>query len=147
MTLVKYRKRPVVSLADDMDRLFNQLWTRPFLSAPVVDRDWVPAFDIRETKDEIILTGALPGLDKKDIEVTLHDGVLTIGGERKAGDVTEDETVHFSELRYGKFQRSFRLPTEVDEAGVDAKYKQGILTLTLKKLQPVEPEKTRIAIK
>ncbi len=148
MTLVKYtRRRPALSLYDDMNGLFNQLWLRPFSTAPLVNRDWSPAFDIRETKDRFVFEAALPGLNKKDIDVTLHDGVLTISGEREERQVNEDETVHTTELRYGKFSRSFTLPAEVDEQDVTAKYTNGILSLGLNKLAPVEPEKTKVTIK
>ncbi len=148
MTLVKYaRRRPALSLYDDMNGLFNQLWLRPFFSAPQVDRDWSPAFDIRETKDQFVFEAALPGLNKKDIDVTLHDGVLTISGEGDERQAGEDETVHTTELRRGKFSRSFSLPADVDEQEVTAKYASGILSITLKKVTPVEPENTKILVK
>lgn len=148
MTLVKYtRRRPALSLYDDMNGLFNQLWLRPYFTAPLVNRDWSPAFDIRETKDQFVFEAALPGLIKKDIAVTLQDGELTISGEREERQVNEDETVHTTELRHGKFRRSFTLPTEVDEQDVSAKYANGILSISLNKLAPAEPEKTKIVVK
>ena len=148
MTLVKYtRRRPVLSLYDDMNSLFNQLWLRPFIAGPQVNRDWSPAFDIRETKDQFVFEAALPGLNKKDIDVALSDGVLTISGEREERQVNEDETVHTTELRHGKFSRSFTLPGEVNEQEVAAKYVNGILAISLNKLAPVEPEKTKIVVK
>ena len=113
----------------------------------LVNRDWSPAFDIRETKDQFIFEAALPGLSKKDIDVALRDGVLTISGEREERQVNEDETVHTTELRYGKFSRSFTLPGEVNEQEVTAKYANGILAVSLNKLAPVEPEKTKIVVK
>ncbi|MFB0515448.1 MAG: Hsp20/alpha crystallin family protein [Candidatus Neomarinimicrobiota bacterium] len=147
MTLVKYtRRRPVVSLYDDMNRLFNQVWSRSFFGYPVLVRDWAPAFDIRETKDQIVFEAELPGLNKKDINITLHEGVLTVSGERQEREVTDNETLHCTEQRYGKFQRSFSLP-EVNADQVEASYKNGILTITLNKVAPVEPEKKQIAIK
>lgn len=148
MTLVKYtRRRPVLSLYDDMNSLFNQLWLRPFIAGPQVNRDWSPAFNIRETKDQFVFEAALPGLNKKDIDVALSDGVLTIRGEREERQVKEDETVHKTELRYGKFSRSFTLPAEVDEQEVTAKYANGILAISLNKLAPVELERTKIVVK
>ncbi|UCH09428.1 MAG: Hsp20/alpha crystallin family protein, partial [Fidelibacterota bacterium] len=116
MTLVKYtRRRPVLSLYDDMNNLFNQVWSRPFFGEVAVRRNWAPAFDIRETKDQITFEAELPGLSKKDIDISLQDGVLTVSGEREAREVTDNETLHCSELRYGKFVRSFSLPAGVDE--------------------------------
>lgn len=149
MTLVKYhRRRPVLSLYEDMNNLFNQVWSRPMLwDQNTARRHWAPAFDIRETKDQVVFEAALPGLSKKDIDITLQDGVITVSGERKERDVTENETVHCTENRYGKFVRSFSLPGEVDEDKVDAKYTNGILTIALNKVEPEVPEQKKIAIK
>lgn len=148
MTLVKYhRRRPVLSLYDDMNNLFNQVWSRPMLWDNNVRRNWAPAFDIRETKDQVVFEAALPGLSKKDIDITLQDGVITVSGERQEREVSENETVHCTENRYGKFVRSFSLPGDVDEEKVDAKYTNGMLTIALNKVEPEVPEQKRIAIK
>jgi HSP20 family protein len=138
----------VLGLYDDMNSLFNQAWSRPLLwDHNRVQRQWAPAFDIRETKDQILFEAALPGLNKKDIDITLQDGVITVSGERNEREVTENETVHCTENRYGKFVRSFSLPGEVDEDKVDAKYTNGILALALNKVTPEVPEQKKIAIK
>ena len=148
MTLVKYNPRlPALGLYDDMDRFFNRFWRRPLASSTAVRRSWIPAFDIRETDEQILLSAALPGLNKKDIDISLHDGVLTITAEREKRATDKNETVHYAEQRYGKFARSFSLPTEVDEDKVEAKYNQGVLSIALNKLVPVETEHKRIAIK
>ena len=147
MTLVKYAPHRGCAVPfDDMDRLFNLVMPRSGFG-DFGRRQWTPAFDIRETGDQLIFDAALPGLTKKDIEVTIHDGVLTVTGEPQEQEQNEDEQVHSRELRRGKFSRSFRLPSEVDEEKVDARYKDGILTITLNKVTPVEPEKQRITIK
>ncbi|MCK4577408.1 MAG: Hsp20/alpha crystallin family protein [Candidatus Marinimicrobia bacterium] len=147
MTLIKYTpRRSTLALADDMNAVFNRLWPRNYW-ADTPARDWSPAFDIRETKDELVFDAALPGLNKKDIEVTVHDGVLTVTGEHTSRDTKDDETVYYSELLRGRFSRSFSLPTNVDEEKIEAKYRDGILTISLKKVEPVEPEKNRIAVK
>jgi len=130
-----------------MNSLFNQLWSRPFSGDLAVRRTWTPAFDIRETKDQIIFEAELPGMTRKDIDVSLQDGVLTVNGERKEREVTENETVHCTESRYGKFVRSFSLPGEVDEDKVEAKYNDGILSIALNKVVAEEPERKKIAIK
>ena len=149
MTLVKYhRRRPALGQYDDMNNLFNQIWARPLLwDHNSVRRQWTPAFDIRETEDQIVFEAALPGLSKKDIDITLQDGVVTVSGERNEREVTENETVHCTENRYGKFVRRFSLPGEVDEDKVDAKYTNGILTIALSKVTPEVPEQKKIAIK
>ena len=148
MTLVKYtRRRPVLSLYDDMNGLFNQLWSRPFFVDPAVRRNWTPAFDIREADDQIVFEAELPGLSKKDIDISIQDGVLTVSGERSEREVTKNETVHCSEQRYGKFVRSFSLPSKVEEEKVEAKYQNGVLNITLTKETPEEPERKKITIK
>ncbi|MCH8328134.1 MAG: Hsp20/alpha crystallin family protein [Candidatus Marinimicrobia bacterium] len=148
MKLIKYsRRHPALAISDDMNRLFNQLWLRPFDSSSLYDRSWAPAFNIRETGDQYLFEAALPGLSKKEIEVTLQDGVLTVSGERKEHEAADGETLHVAELRTGSFCRAFTLPGEVDEESVEARYKDGILSLAVKKLAPVEPERRKIAIK
>ncbi|MCH7497898.1 MAG: Hsp20/alpha crystallin family protein [Candidatus Marinimicrobia bacterium] len=81
------------------------------------------------------------------IDLTLLDGLLTISGKCEERPVNEAETVHTTELRHGKFGRSFTLPTEVDEQEVMAKYANGILSMSLNKLAPVERDKTKIVVK
>ena len=148
MKLVNYSRRlPMLGRYDDMSRLFDQLWLRPLGGTTLYDRNWSPAFDIRETGDEYRFEAALPGLTKKDIKVTLQDGVLSIAGERQEREASDGETVHTREFHYGAFSRSFNLPTEVDEEKVDARYKDGMLTIAVKKVQPVEPERRQIAVK
>ena len=148
MKLIKYSQRyPALGRYDDMNRLFNQLWLRPFDRSLLYDRSWAPAFNIRETSDQYLFEAALPGLSKKDIEVTLQDGVLKVSGERKELEAVEGETLHSAELHSGSFSRAFTLPGEVDEESVEARYKDGILSLAVKKLAPVEPERRKIAIK
>ncbi len=147
MTLIKYVPRRVrLAPFDDMNRLFNQMFSFP-LAGERASRSWTPAFDIRETENQLIFDSALPGMNKKDIEVTIHDGVLTVTGEFEDRETKENDQVHSAELRRGKFSRSFALPTEVDEEQVDARYKNGILTITLNKAAPVEEETRRITVK
>ena len=148
MTLVKYTPRlPVASLYDDMNRLFNQLWFPAFGRGTEARSTWTPGFDVRETKDQVVFEADIPGIARKDLDVTLQDGVLTISGERKERKATDDETLHRSELRYGRFVQSFTLPGEVDENKVDARYDKGTLTIKLNKLTPVQPDRKQIAIK
>ncbi len=81
------------------------------------------------------------------MDVTLRDGLLTISGECEERPVNEAETVHTTGLRHGKFSRSFTLPTQVNEQEVMAKHADGILSMSLNKLAPVEREKTKIVVK
>ena len=92
-----------------------------------------PALDVYDKKDKIVVKAELPGMDPKDIEITLHDNVLTMRGERKQEKEQKEENYHRVERSYGSFVRSFRLPADVESEKVDAAYKDGILTVKLKK--------------
>ena len=96
---------------------------------------WVPAIDIVESAKEFLLTAELPGMDQKDIDVSVEDGMLTIRGEkteeRKEGE--DDKKVYLYERTYGSFQRSFALPPLVDGANVAAEFEKGVLKIQLPK--------------
>jgi HSP20 family protein len=142
--------RPL-GLFHELDPIFDALWGRFSLPASGVcaPNAIAPRVDFSETEDEIRVAAELPGLDEKDIEVTLDDGVLTIRGERK--DEREEEDAdkgyrrHLETFR-GHFHRIIRLATEVDEEAVKATYKAGVLTVTLPKQPPVEPPVRSIPI-
>jgi HSP20 family protein len=108
------------------------------------ERTFAPAFDVSETKKELIVEAEVPGMDKKDIRINLSNGVLTIQGEKKHEKKEEKENYHRLERRYGAFSRTMRLPVEVDPDKVDATYKNGLLTVTLPKSEAVEPKKIEV---
>lgn len=105
----------------------------------------VPAFDISETEKEYMITGEIPGIDVKDLDITLLDGILTIKGEKKKEKEDKDENYHRIERHYGSFHRNFRLPAKVKTDKLDATYKDGVLKLTIPKVEVTKPKK--IAIK
>ncbi|MEE9402349.1 MAG: Hsp20/alpha crystallin family protein, partial [Desulfobacteria bacterium] len=88
--------------------------------------------------------GEVPGMDKKDINITVSDGMLTIRGEKKHEKKEENEQYHRVERRYGAFSRTMRLPHEVEADKVDATYKEGVLSIRLPKSEAVEPKKIEI---
>jgi HSP20 family protein len=108
------------------------------------DTEWMPAFDMSETDKELIVKGEVPGMDKKDINITVSDGMLTIRGEKKHEKKEENEQYHRVERRYGAFSRTMRLPHEVEADKVDATYKEGVLSIRLPKSEAVEPKKIEI---
>jgi HSP20 family protein len=108
------------------------------------DTEWMPAFDVSETDKELIVKGEVPGMDKKDINITVSDGMLTIRGEKKHEKKEENEQYHHVERRYGAFSRTMRLPHEVEADKVDATYKEGVLSIRLPKSEAVEPKKIEI---
>ena len=149
MTLVKWKPaRNLVNFPamNDFDSLFSDFFSSPFGLQRNRDLDWSPNVDVNETDKEYQLFAELPGIDKKEIEVSINDGVLTLKGERKFEEKKEDkENNHvFRESRYGKFERSFRFSEKVLEDKIAGKYKDGILTVTVPKAEVPEAHKVEI---
>lgn len=122
-------------LQKEMNRLFSDFFTdletRPL--GQWVGGRLVPSMDIAETDKAFEVTAELPGMDDKDVEVSVVDGMLTIRGEKK--DETEDKqkNYHRIERSYGSFQRTLSIPANVDEEGISADFKKGVLTVTMPK--------------
>jgi HSP20 family protein len=129
----------------DMSRIFDQFF--PQSQVTPEGHDWIPRFNIHETADKLIFETALPGMDKKNINVVLLDGVLTLTAEKTQPEISEGSQVHLTELHYGKFSRSFSIGTEVDEEKVEAKYKNGVLTIVLNKRGTKESVVRQIDVK
>ncbi|MEN8129462.1 MAG: Hsp20/alpha crystallin family protein [Pseudomonadota bacterium] len=107
--------------------------------------DWMPLIDIDETEDAFAVKAELPGVDKEDVHIDIDNGVLTIRGEKKVE--TEDKKHHRVECAYGSFVRSFTLPQSVDTDQVEAEYKNGVLNLTIPKLEAAKPKQIEVKIK
>jgi len=104
------------------------------------------AVDVNETETEFFLSADMPGLDKKDVTVDIHDGVITIKGERGIDNEKSTDGYRIRERQLGSFNRSFRLPDNVNEDKVAAKFKNGVLTVTLPKTKEILPEGRQIKI-
>ena len=143
MTLVKWN--PTRSLMTDFDRIFDSMFNHdwPRLS---VGQSWMPAVDVKETEKEFFLTADMPGLDKKDVSIDIHDGVITIQGERSTDNDKSVDGYRIRERHLGSFNRSFRLPDNLNEEKIDAKFKNGVLTVTLPKAKEIIPEGRQINI-
>ncbi len=111
------------------------------------DALWTPHADVRETDKEILIDVEIPGIDKKDIKIEVKDRVLYISGERKQEIKTGDTENRRVERRYGKFERSFGLPETVNAEKVAAKYKDGVLEVTLPKTEKAKPKEIKVEIK
>jgi len=103
-------------------------------------------FEVSETDDEIRVKAELPGMDEKDIAVELEENMLVIRGERKAEKETKNRNYHVSEMSYGGYHRSIPLPARIDRDKAKAKFKRGVLTLTLPKTEKARAERRRIPI-
>ena len=134
------------SLRDELDRLFESPFNDLARTTNLLS-GWSPAVDLYEDKDDFIVRAELPGMKKEDIEISLHEGALTISGERKSEEKFEDGEVHRTERFFGKFHRSFTLPKAVDGDKVKAAYKDGILTVTLPKTEEAKPKHIEVSVK
>ena len=109
--------------------------------------DWMPVVDIEETDDAYLIKAELPGVKKEDVKVTIEEGVLTIQGEKKYEKKKKDKKQLRVERAYGSFIRSFTLPNNVKNDEIKAKYKDGVLTLTIPKTEEAKPKQLEIEIK
>ncbi len=131
------------TVRNEMDRLWNHFlddWPLPAMFT----KGWAPMADISETKDKLIVKAELPGLEPEDIKLSLSGNLLTIQGEKKKEKEEKDEQ-HYSLERYsGAFQRSFRLPVEVQENKIEAKFDKGVLTITMPKTTKTPKKEIKI---
>jgi len=134
------------SLRDEIDRLFDAplgLWTGAEGSQPFLG-GWCPAIDVYEDKDNLYVRAEVPGMKREDINLSLHEGVLTLSGERKERDARDSEQVYRSERFVGRFQRSLTLASPVDAEKVKAVYQDGILAVTLPKTEAAKPKQIQV---
>lgn len=134
----------LTKLRREMDRLFDRFtesW--PFRTVGEAG-EWAPSLDVSETGKEVIVKAELPGLDPKEIDISIRGDMLTIRGERKKEEEKKGENYHRIERSYGTFSRSVRLPTEVDSDKVNATYKDGILKVEMAKTKAAAAKKIDI---
>lgn len=140
------------AMRDEMDRMlerFEQGWPGlPNLIARGLGREGMfPDVDVHESEKEIMIEVDLPGVEEKDVSVTMANGVLTIKGEKKSEREQKEENYRVAERSYGSFQRSLTLPETIDENQIEAKFDKGVLKITAqKKPEAVKAEK-KIEIK
>jgi HSP20 family protein len=119
----------LVTLRQAMDRLFDEPFFRPVNGSPGDGGNL--ALDVRTTKDALVVEAALPGVKPEDVDISLHDNVLTISGERRVEQEEERSGYHIRERRYGSFSRSVALPEGIDESKISARYEDGVLEVTV----------------
>ena len=133
-------------LRDELDRLFESPFGELAQTTGLLS-GWSPVVDLYEDKDNFIVKAELPGLKREDIEVSLHDNALTISGERKSEEKHKDAETYREERFYGRFHRAIALPKAVKADKVDAKYQDGVLTVTLPKADEAKPKQIEVAVK
>lgn len=124
-------------LKREMDRLFDHFFEPSWDEFRAVE-EWTPKMDVSETKDDLVVRVEVPGLDPKEMQVSVHEQLLTIRGEKKEEKEEKDERYHRRECAYGVFTRAIRLPVAVDQEKVTAEYKNGQLTIRLPKTSAVK---------
>jgi len=135
----------LTSLREELDRLFESPLEALTRSSQLLS-GWTPAFDVYEDKDNVTVKAELPGMKREEIEVSLHDGALTIAGERKSENKYEGAEVYRAERFVGRFQRTVSLPSPVASDKVKAQYKDGILTVTLPKTEEAKPRQIDVNV-
>lgn len=135
----------LADLRDEIDRLFDAPLSELARSTQLLS-GWTPALDIHEDKDNVVVKVELPGMKKEDIDLSLHDGCLSISGERKSEEKFKDAEVYRAERFVGRFQRTVSLPSPVAADKVKAQYKDGILTVTLPKTEEAKPKHIDVSV-
>jgi HSP20 family protein len=139
--------REMMTLRDAMDRLFNDAFTRPL---SFNGGNWsVPAVDMYQTDNDVVIKAALPGIKAEEVQINVSGEMLTIKGEVKQEDESNgnEKAYHLREQRWGMFERSISLPTEVNADKAKADFENGVLTVTLPKAEKVKPKSITIKTK
>ncbi len=136
--------RELSALQDRVNHAFDSALTSRNRDEDLFTGTWAPPVDIYETKEKTVLKAELPGFDENQISLKFEDGILTIEGERKFEKENGDENYHRVERSYGKFIRSFTIPTNVDHEKIAASFANGVLTVELPKREETKPKSIKI---
>ena len=133
------------NLRDELNSFFDMPFWSGFGRTSQLFTGWSPALDLYESGDHLVAVVELPGMRKENIDISLHDGTLTISGERKHEKSENGETAQHTERYVGTFRRSIPLPTRVDASKVSATYEDGILKVTLPKAEEAKPKQIQVS--
>lgn len=141
----------IASLHREMDRLFESLWNDGF-SSSLLSRDWpltdvMPQLDVTEDDKSFSIKVDLPGMDEKDVDVTLSDRLITIRGKKEEDEETREKDYYRRERTYGSFRRSIEIPAAVDASKIDASFRKGVLTINLPKTREAQEKVKHIEVK
>ncbi len=137
--------RPVTELTR-LRREMDRLWEDFFGGKELVSTEgaWIPAVDVSETKDAIVVKAEIPGMDPKDIDLSFSGDTLIIKGEKKQESEEKEENYHRIETRYGAFARAIRIPVQVDVNKIEASYDKGVLKIVLPKKEEAKPKQIEV---
>lgn len=139
--------RNLVALQDRMNRMFEETVQAGKDTEPMRSGTWVPAVDIYEDEDEIVLVAEVPGIEMEDVDIQVRDNTLTLKGERKMEKPVNKENYHRVERTYGTFVRSFTLPSTVEQDKISANYAKGVLEIKMPKSARSKPTQIKIDVK
>jgi HSP20 family protein len=144
-TLVRWDPfRDLVSIQDELNRLFGRTFTGTEPLRPSATGTWMPPMDVFETEDEIVATLELPGIDPEAVDVSVEDSTLTVSGTREFTDEVKQEHYHRLERRYGAFTRAITLPQAADTEKVEARFDRGVLTIEVPKVEKAKAKKIHV---
>jgi HSP20 family protein len=132
--------REMTSVQSQFNRLMDQMWGGR-------QESWLPAVDVFDNKDSVVVKAELAGMDPDDIQIEVEDNVLTVKGERKFEETVDEERYYRVERRYGGFQRSLALPQGVKPDDISASYEDGILIVTVPKVEEEKPKRIEVRAK
>jgi len=148
MSLMRWRPtHDLTSMRDEMNRLFDSFFSGlPERRKGLLEGEWAPSIDVAETDEEIVVTAELPGVKQEEVDISIADSVLTLKGEKKEEKEVKEKNYHRIERSYGSFQRSISLPTGVEASKAKATYKDGILRVTVPKVEEAKPKQIKIDV-
>ena len=137
-------------LPREMETFFERFWNDPIVAAWTPGRSedlaaWTPGIDVVEEADAYVFHADLPGVPKENVDITFEDNILTVSGTRERLEETNTGQYRRVERRYGKFTRSFALPSQVDTAKVDASFRDGVLVIRVPKAETAKARKIKIS--
>ena len=151
LPLRRESESPVMAIQNEMNRMFDQFFNDPFTLVPLASMksvaDFMPRIDVSETEKAMLVTAELPGMEEKDIQLSLEDDTLMISGEKKTDVDEKGKNFHRVERTYGSFQRVIPLVSEIQPDQVEAVFKNGVLTVTLPKSPAAVKQAHKISIK
>ncbi|MFO7840928.1 MAG: Hsp20/alpha crystallin family protein [Fidelibacterota bacterium] len=144
MMLVKHNS-PVARQSRFYNNMLDDFFNDPFFNTePSETVHWAPRVEVEENDNEFLMNVEVPGMKKKDIDISVKDNVITVSGEKKEKVKKKESQCHLSEINYGKFSRSFQLPNNVNTEKIKGNWEDGILTVQIPKTEVAKPRKIEI---
>lgn len=145
MNLVRFNPRAdMLGMNNRLHRMFDDFFPAMRTLGETENGNWNPSVDIFEEENNIVIKAEIPGVDKENISIDVNDGILTLKGEKSLETEEKEEKYYRREMSYGKFERSFRLPGDVNTENINADYKDGVLKVAIPK--PEEPKTKKITV-